>query len=117
MSDLLAPDDKIRCDACPVMCIIKLGATGACDRYANHAGALARLDPQVDPGHGRQPTPGVAPSPALDEDAGRSRHQTSRRSSRPAAKRLSAPVAASARTSSQPTSPARIAPDTSSEPR
>jgi hypothetical protein len=40
-------DDKIRCDACPVMCYIKLGATGACDRYANHAGELVRLDPHV----------------------------------------------------------------------
>ena len=24
--------DKIRCDACPVMCYIKPGAVGACDR-------------------------------------------------------------------------------------
>ena len=28
-------DDKIRCDACPVMCFIRPGMTGACDRYAN----------------------------------------------------------------------------------
>ena len=39
--------DKIRCDACPVMCIIKPGATGACDRYANAAGELVRVDPHV----------------------------------------------------------------------
>ena len=26
---------KIRCDACPVMCYIAEGRTGACDRYAN----------------------------------------------------------------------------------
>tara|TARA_R110002012_G_scaffold39658_2_gene109594 strand:+ start:597 stop:2084 length:1488 start_codon:yes stop_codon:yes gene_type:complete len=46
------PDDlrdpkpvKIRCDACPVMCFIADGKSGACDRYANHAGELVRLDP------------------------------------------------------------------------
>ena len=37
-------DDKIRCDACPVMCYIKPGAAGACDRYANHDGQLVRVD-------------------------------------------------------------------------
>ena len=36
---------KIRCDACPVMCFIADGKSGACDRYANHAGELVRLDP------------------------------------------------------------------------
>src|SRR6202790_1642148 len=40
-------DDKIRCDACPVMCYIKPGAAGACDRYANHNGELVRVDPHV----------------------------------------------------------------------
>ena len=40
-------DDKIRCDACPVMCYIKPGMTGACDRYANKAGELVRVDPHV----------------------------------------------------------------------
>lgn len=40
-------DAKIRCDACPVMCYIKPGMTGACDRYANHAGELVRVDPHV----------------------------------------------------------------------
>lgn len=39
------PDEKIRCDACPVMCYIADGKAGACDRYANHAGTLVRLDP------------------------------------------------------------------------
>ncbi|WP_298252146.1 6-hydroxynicotinate reductase [Bradyrhizobium sp.] len=39
--------DKIRCDACPVMCYIKPGAAGACDRYANHDGQLVRVDPHV----------------------------------------------------------------------
>lgn len=40
-----APADKIRCEACPVMCYIKDGRSGACDRYANHGGELVRLDP------------------------------------------------------------------------
>jgi hypothetical protein len=39
--------DKIRCDACPVLCYIKPGMAGACDRYANDAGMLVRLDPHV----------------------------------------------------------------------
>src|SRR6478736_4284752 len=39
--------DKIRCDACPVMCYIKPGAAGACDRYANHNGELVRVDPHI----------------------------------------------------------------------
>jgi len=37
--------EKIRCDACPVMCYIAEGKAGACDRYANHDGQLVRLDP------------------------------------------------------------------------
>ncbi len=44
MSDSKKPE-KIRCDACPVMCYIADGKSGACDRYANHAGELVRLDP------------------------------------------------------------------------
>ena len=36
---------KIRCDACPVMCYIAPGQTGACDRYANDAGRIVRTDP------------------------------------------------------------------------
>ena len=40
-------DDAIRCDACPVLCYIKLGRTGSCDRYGNHDGQLVRLDPHV----------------------------------------------------------------------
>src|SRR5246127_1133065 len=39
--------DKIRCDACPVMCYIRPGAAGACDRYANHNGTLVRVDPHI----------------------------------------------------------------------
>jgi hypothetical protein len=45
---LLVPDaDAIRCDACPVLCYIKPGRTGSCDRYGNHNGQLVRLDPHV----------------------------------------------------------------------
>ena len=40
-------DDSIRCDACPVLCYIKPGRTGSCDRYGNHEGKLVRLDPHV----------------------------------------------------------------------
>jgi hypothetical protein len=38
---------SIRCDACPVLCVIKDGSTGACDRYANRGGDLIRVDPHV----------------------------------------------------------------------
>ncbi|MFP6778227.1 MAG: 6-hydroxynicotinate reductase, partial [Alphaproteobacteria bacterium] len=38
-------DSIIRCDACPVLCRIREGKSGACDRYANVDGKLARLDP------------------------------------------------------------------------
>ena len=44
MSEPVKPE-KIRCDACPVMCYIADGKSGACDRYANHGGDLVRLDP------------------------------------------------------------------------
>jgi hypothetical protein len=37
--------EKIRCDACPVMCYIADGKAGACDRYANEGGQLVRVDP------------------------------------------------------------------------
>ena len=40
-------DGLIRCDACPVLCRIREGRTGACDRYANLAGKLVRTDPMV----------------------------------------------------------------------
>lgn len=41
------PGAKIRCDACPVMCYIAPGQTGACDRYANAEGRIIRTDPVV----------------------------------------------------------------------
>ena len=37
--------DKIECNACPVLCQISPGRVGACDRYANAAGVLVRVDP------------------------------------------------------------------------
>ena len=36
---------KLRCDACPVMCYIAEGRTGACDRYGNFDGRIVRTDP------------------------------------------------------------------------
>jgi hypothetical protein len=40
-------DGIIRCDACPVLCRIRPGKSGACDRYANADGRLVRTDPVV----------------------------------------------------------------------
>jgi 6-hydroxynicotinate reductase len=40
-------DDAIRCDACPVLCYIKPGRLGSCDRYGNRDGQLVRVDPHV----------------------------------------------------------------------
>ncbi|KQZ15397.1 6-hydroxynicotinate reductase [Mesorhizobium sp. Root554] len=37
--------EKVRCDACPVMCYIADGRTGACDRYGNIDGRIVRMDP------------------------------------------------------------------------
>ena len=39
--------EKIECNACPVLCQISDGRTGACDRYANRDGNLVRVDPVV----------------------------------------------------------------------
>uniref|UniRef100_C5CX37 6-hydroxynicotinate reductase n=1 Tax=Variovorax paradoxus (strain S110) TaxID=543728 RepID=C5CX37_VARPS len=36
---------KVECNACPVLCQISDGRTGACDRYANKEGVLVRVDP------------------------------------------------------------------------
>jgi hypothetical protein len=49
MTDVIEkkPSDIVVCDACPVLCRIRLGKTGACDRYANVAGVLTRTDPMV----------------------------------------------------------------------
>lgn len=40
-----AQEEKLRCDACPVMCYIAEGRTGACDRYGNFGGRITRCDP------------------------------------------------------------------------
>ncbi len=45
MAESTPKPEKIRCDACPVMCYIADGRPGACDRYANDGGQLVRLDP------------------------------------------------------------------------
>jgi hypothetical protein len=37
----------VTCDACPVLCRIRPGRAGACDRYGNVNGVLTRTDPMV----------------------------------------------------------------------
>ena len=39
--------NKVECNACPVLCQISEGRTGACDRYGNFGGVLTRVDPVV----------------------------------------------------------------------
>src|SRR5262252_10497958 len=38
---------KVVCNACPVLCQISEGRTGACDRWGNFNGVLTRVDPVV----------------------------------------------------------------------
>lgn len=45
MTEPSAKPEKIRCDACPVMCYVAEGRAGACDRYANLDGKIIRVDP------------------------------------------------------------------------
>src|SRR5580658_7496812 len=40
-----AAPTKVQCDACPVLCHISPGRTGACDRWGNVRGVLTRVDP------------------------------------------------------------------------
>ncbi len=47
VTEITSSDEPIRCDACPVLCRIRLGTTGACDRYGNVGGKLVRTDPLV----------------------------------------------------------------------
>jgi 6-hydroxynicotinate reductase len=50
MAEASAPGntgDKVLCEACPVLCHITPGRTGACDRWGNVAGVLTRMDPIV----------------------------------------------------------------------
>jgi hypothetical protein len=51
--------NKIECNACPVLCQISAGRTGACDRYANADGRLIRVDPVIF----------MSPAPLLAENA------------------------------------------------
>jgi hypothetical protein len=60
--------EKIRCDACPVMCYIAPGQTGACDRYANDAGRIVRTDPVVMLSHTVEAGGRVVPFAARDWD-------------------------------------------------
>ncbi len=62
----MSEDDAIRCDACPVLCYIKPGRTGACDRYGNDNGQLVRIDPHVV--LDRAVTRGDSVVPFLDRD-------------------------------------------------
>jgi len=39
--------NKVLCEACPVLCQITAGRTGACDRWGNVDGVLTRVDPVV----------------------------------------------------------------------
>ncbi|HYD57269.1 MAG TPA: 6-hydroxynicotinate reductase [Burkholderiales bacterium] len=55
--------DVIRCDACPVLCRIRIGQSGACDRYANVEGKLVRLDPLVVLQNAQQAVPFVDGKP------------------------------------------------------
>jgi hypothetical protein len=63
---IVPEDDAIRCDACPVLCYIKPGRLGACDRYGNHEGQLVRVDPHVV--LDRAVSRGVSIVPFLDRD-------------------------------------------------
>jgi 6-hydroxynicotinate reductase len=45
--DMDNKDGIVTCDACPVLCRIRPGRTGACDRYGNVDGVLTRTDPMV----------------------------------------------------------------------
>ena len=65
MTDL---GEKIRCDACPVMCFIAPGQTGACDRYANDAGRIVRTDPVVMLSHALQGGARIVPFASRDWD-------------------------------------------------
>ena len=60
--------EKIRCDACPVMCYIAPGQTGACDRYANDAGRIVRTDPVILLSHTVEQGGRVVPFAARDWD-------------------------------------------------
>lgn len=58
--------DVIRCDACPVLCRIRKGQAGACDRYANEDGRLVRVDPLVILQRGATAVPFLEPGKPWD---------------------------------------------------
>jgi len=60
--------EKIRCDACPVMCYIAEGRTGACDRYGNVGGRIVRCDPLTILEHAEETGGAVTPFLAEGED-------------------------------------------------
>ena len=72
MAERREQPEKIRCDACPVLCYIAEGRSGACDRYANHGGDLVRLDPltiiENAAGHGAKAVPFLQGTDGSDWD-------------------------------------------------
>jgi 6-hydroxynicotinate reductase len=58
----------IRCDACPVLCRIRPGRSGACARYANRDGLLVRTDPVVLLEHALADGAGLVPFAGAAED-------------------------------------------------
>ncbi len=60
--------DKVECDACPVLCQISPGRSGACDRYANADGLLVRVDPVLFLRRGTGATLFGSPSAAIPFD-------------------------------------------------
>jgi hypothetical protein len=63
--------EAIRCDACPVLCRIRPGKIGACDRYANSDGVLTRVDPLVVAERAAQVVPFLKGSEAWDGEVGK----------------------------------------------
>lgn len=61
---------KLRCDACPVMCYIAPGQRGACDRYGNEDGRIVRSDPLAVLDLRRQAGDAVVPFAAAGWDGG-----------------------------------------------
>jgi len=59
-------DEVIRCDACPVLCRIRKGQAGACDRYANEDGRLVRVDPLLVLQRGGDAVPFLEPGKPWD---------------------------------------------------
>lgn len=58
--------EVIRCDACPVLCRIRKGQAGACDRYANEDGRLVRVDPLLVLQRGGAAVPFIDPAKPWD---------------------------------------------------